>query len=150
MEEQTYVPFIQPDAPPSTSLTCNECSDTSTICPPCERVFDNKEEMYAIIQEEFNAELMTRYNAEYDTEDETGTLIKIRRLTETYVALFKKNVLLTPKTQSIIDHCEEFILKVKDRIREVCEHTIEEDDVEVGIDRIVHIIYCNRCETLFN
>jgi len=144
MEEQTYVSLIKPDSPP-VSL-----DGDVIICPPCERVFENKEEMYAIIQEEFDAELLSRYKAEYDTEDETGTLIKIRKLTETYVALFKKNVALTPKAQSIVDHCEAFITKVKDRIREVCEHTIEEDDVEVGIDRIVHIIYCDRCETLFN
>lgn len=120
------------------------------LCLPCERVFGSKEEMDAVCQAEFNAEMLTRYNPEYDTEDETGTLIKIRRLTESYVALFKKNVALTPKSQSIIDHCEAFILRVKDRIREVCEHTIEEDDIEVGLDRIVHIVYCNRCETLFN
>lgn len=175
MEEQTYIPFIKPDMPPLPldDLNVEECTtnndmdvaddmdvtnencqnyqnDNVAICPPCERVFENNDEMYATIQAEFDAELLTRYNAEYDTEDETGTLIKIRKLTETYVALFKKNVVLTPKSQSIIDHCEEFILKVKDRIREVCEHTIEEDDVEVGIDRIVHIIYCNRCESLFN
>lgn len=124
--------------------------DNTELCPPCERVFATKEEMDVIIQAEFDAELMSRYNAEYDTDDETGTLIKIKRLTETYVTLFKKNVKLTPKAQTIIDHCEAFIQKVSERIREVCEHVLEEDDVEVGMDRIVHIIYCNRCESIFN
>ena len=146
MEEQTHAPNT-PDAGVTTNTNYDDIS--KFLCPPCERIFENKEEMYAIIQEEFDAELKSRYNAKYDTEDETGALIKIRKLTETYVALFKKNVALTPKTQSIVDHCESFILKVKDRIREVCEHIIEDDDVEVG-DRIVHITYCDRCETLFN
>jgi hypothetical protein len=136
--------------PNNTNNTNGQDTSQETMCRPCERVFSSKEEMDATIQAEFDAELLTRYNAEYDTEDETGTLIKIRRLTETYVALFKKNVELTPKSQSIIDHCEAFIKRVKDRIREVCEHTIEEDDIEIGLDRIAHIIYCNRCETMFN
>jgi len=114
-----------------------------------ERVFATREEMDATIQAEFDEELSKNYKPEDDTNDEIGTLIKIRRLTETYVTLFKKNVHPTPKARSIVEHCETFILKVKGRIREVCEHVIEEDDVEIGNDRIAHIIYCNRCETLF-
>ena len=132
------------------------------ICEPCninsfaeesegllERVFATREEMDATIQAEFDEELSKNYKEEDDTNDEIGTLIKIRRLTQTYVTLFKKNVQPTPKARSIVEHCESFILKVKGRIREVCEHVIEEDDVEIGIDRIAHIVYCNRCETLF-
>ena len=140
MEEQLYIPFCKP----ATTVVENPSADL------CERVFSTKEEMDITIQAEFDAELLTHYNEEYDTDDETGTLIKIKRLTETYVTLFKKNVKLTPKSQSIIEHCEAFIVKVKDRIREVCDHVIEEDDVEIGLDRIAHIVYCNRCETLFN
>jgi hypothetical protein len=149
MEEQLYIPFIKPNT--TVNQDTSEIENTFTeLCTPCERVFSTKEEMDTTIQAEFDAELLTHYNEEYDTDDETGTLIKIKRLTETYVTLFKKNVKHTPKSQSIIEHCEAFIARVKDRIRDVCDHVIEEDDVEIGLDRIAHIIYCNRCETLFN
>ena len=121
--------------------------ETSSVC---ERVFSTREEMDTTIQSEFDAELLTHYNEEYDTDDETGTLIKIKQLTETYVTLLKKNVKLTPNAQSIIEPCEAFIVRVMDRIREVCDHVIEEDDIEIGLDRVAHIVYCNRCETMFN
>jgi hypothetical protein len=121
--------------------------ETSSVC---ERVFSTRGEMDTTIQSEFDAELLTHYNEEYDTDDETGTLIKIKQLTETYVTLLKKNVKLTPNAQSIIEPCEAFIVRVMDRIREVCDHVIEEDDIEIGLDRVAHIVYCNRCETMFN
>ena len=90
------------------------------LCQPCEKVYATQEEMDIAIQAEFDAELSKHYNPADDTDDEIGTLIKIKRLTETYITLFKKNVKMTPKALSIIGCCESFILKVKDRKRDVC------------------------------
>jgi hypothetical protein len=98
---------------------------------------------------EFNEELSKSYDPNNETDDEFGVLIKMKRLTETYVTLFSKNVESSPATEAIITQCLVFLLKIKSRIKQVCEHTIVEDDIDVGIDKCMHIIYCSRCETMF-
>lgn len=110
---------------------------------------DEKNELNANIRREFMQELSKSYDPNNESDDEVGMLIKMRRLTEAYATLFNKNVEHSPASQAIIDQCVLFIYKIKKRIREICEHIIMEDDVEISGDRVVHIIYCNRCETMF-
>jgi hypothetical protein len=110
---------------------------------------DDKDELNANIRREFMQELSKSYDPNNESDDEVGMLIKMKRLTETYAVLFNKNVEQSPASQAIIEQCALFIYKIKKRIREICEHIIMEDDVEISGDRFVHIIYCNRCETMF-
>lgn len=121
---------------------CKSC----TIDPTLEG--DEKNELNANIRREFMQELSKSYDPNNESDDEIGMLIKMRRLTETYATLFNKNVEQSPASQAIIEQCIMFIYKIKKRIREICEHIIMEDDVEIG-NKLVHIIYCNRCETMF-
>jgi hypothetical protein len=122
---------------------CKSC----TIDPTFEG--DEKNELNANIRREFMQELSKSYDPNNESDDEVGMLIKMRRLTETYATLFNKNVEHSPASQAIIEQCILFIYKIKKRIRDICEHIIMEDDVEISGDKIVHIIYCNRCETMF-
>jgi hypothetical protein len=122
---------------------CKSC----TIDPNVEG--DEKNELNANIRREFMQELSKSYDPNNESDDEVGMLIKMRRLTEAYATLFNKNVEHSPASQAIIEQCVLFIYKIKKRIRDICEHIIMEDDVEISGDRMVHIIYCNRCETMF-
>ena len=117
------------------SLLCKECDDNSL----------NND-----IIREFNQELSKSYNPNYETEDEIGTLIKMKRLTETYVTLFDRNVESSNASQSIISQCLLFIIKIKLRIKQICNHNIVEDDIDIDVEKSQHIIYCDRCETMFN
>jgi len=127
MEELLYIPFRKPDT----------TADKTSFVDLRERVFSTKEEMNT----------HTVGMTEYDKEAETDALLKIKRLTEMYVTLLKKTV---NHAHPIVDHCETFIINIKSRIREACDHVIEEDDVEIGYERMAHVIFCIRCETLFN
>jgi hypothetical protein len=122
---------------------CKSC----TIDPNVEG--DETNELNANIRREFMQELSKSYDPNNESDDEIGMLIKMRRLTEAYATLFNKNVEHSPASQAIIEQCIMFIYKIKKRIREICEHIIMEDDVEISGDKVVHIIYCNRCETMF-
>ena len=144
----------QPQVTPSPSVSyiseeeiqfCNSC-----VIPEDENYIrvEGVEHINDIVNRDFAEELRKSYNPENETGDEVGRLIKMKRLTQTYVTLFNKNVELTPPALIIIGQCEQFISRIKNRIRELCSHTITEDDIEVG-ENIVHIIYCNRCETMF-
>lgn len=117
------------------AILCKECDD---------------DEAHNEIVREFNAELSKSFNPEYVTDDEVGMLIKIKRLTETYVTLFNRNVEQTQASQSIIAQCLILIFRIKLRIKEICDHIIVEDDIDIDVDRSQHIIYCERCETTFN
>jgi hypothetical protein len=125
---------------------CNSCvlKDDEN----CVRV-EGQENINDIVNRDFFEELRKSYNPVNETGDELGRLIKMKRLTETYITLINKNVEKTPQIKSVIEQCEHFVLKIKSNIRELCTHIITEDDIEVG-ERIIHIIYCNRCETMFN
>jgi len=106
------------------------------------------ESINEIVRRDFVEELHKSYDPANEVGGELGKLIKMKRLTETYLTLFNKNVELTPNALTIIDQCKTFLLKIKANIRELCTHVITEDDIEVG-ENIMHIIYCNRCETMF-
>ena len=109
---------------------------------------DGVESINEIVRRDFVEELHKSYDPANEVGGELGKLIKIKRLSETYITLFSKNVEQTPAAISNIEQCKSFLLKVKARIREICPHVITEDDIEVG-ENIMHIIYCNRCETMF-
>jgi hypothetical protein len=115
------------------------------LCKECDG-----DEAHNEIVREFNAELSKSFNPEYVTDDEVGMLIKIKRLTETYVTLFNRNVEQTQASQSIIAQCLVLIVRIKLRLREICDHIIVEDDIDIDVDRSKHIVYCDRCETTFN
>lgn len=117
------------------AILCKECDD---------------DEAHNVIVREFNAELSKSFNPDYVTDDEVGMLIKIKRLTETYVTLFNRNVEQTQASQSIIAQCLVLIVRIKLRLREICHHIIVEDDIDIDVDRSKHIVYCDRCETTFN
>ena len=124
---------------------CNSCvipEDDSYI-----RI-EGVEHINDIVNRDFAEELRKSYNPDNETGGEVGRLIKMKRLTQTYVTLFNKNVEHTPTAAIVIKQCEEFIERIKNKIRELCSHIITEDDIEVG-EKIVHIVYCDRCETMF-
>jgi hypothetical protein len=125
--------------------------DELNFCKSCtiDPSGDDTDGLNENIRREFMQELSKSYDPNNESDDEVGMLIKMKRLTETYATLFNKNVEKSPASQAIIEQCVLFIYKIKKRIREICEHIIMEDDVEISGDRIVHIIYCNRCETMF-
>jgi len=109
---------------------------------------DGVESVNEIVRRDFVEELHKSYDPANEVGGELGKLIKMKRLTETYLTLFNKNVELTPNALTIIDQCKTFVSKIKANIRELCTHVITEDDIEIG-ENIMHIIYCNRCETMF-
>ena len=125
--------------------------DELNFCKSCtiDVTEDDSDGLNENIRREFMQELSKSYDPNNESDDEVGMLIKMKRLTETYATLFNKNVEKSPASQAIIEQCALFIYKIKKRIREICEHIIMEDDVEISGDKIVHIIYCNRCETMF-
>jgi len=130
----------------------NASDDEINFCKSCsiESLEGSDPVFNANIQKEFIKELSKSYDPNNESDDELGTLIKMKRLTETYSTLFYKNVSPTPASQAIIEQCNMFLLKIKQRIREICVHIITENDIEVDINHFMHIVYCNRCETLFS
>jgi len=130
----------------------NASEDEINFCKSCsiESLEGSDPVFNANIQKEFIKELSKSYDPNNESDDELGTLIKMKRLTETYSTLFYKNVSPTPASQAIIEQCNMFLHKIKQRIREICVHIITENDIEVDINHFMHIVYCNRCETLFS